>query len=247
MRRRAGIGAIQKQKLEAEKYKDKGTEISDNQFEQMTKQMETLRENLENFATKHKNEIKKDSKFRRQFQDMCSSIGVDPLASGKGVWSVLGISDFYYELSVQVVEVCLSINHITGGMIELTELRDRLVASRGQNTKNQDITSDDILIAAKKLRIFGNSFVVHPVGKNRYIVQSIPGELNLQETQILSIAADQENGFVTSSIIIKSLGWTEVRTKQALNKLLSEGLVWIDTQDEAEPSYWFPSLYPGRK
>ena len=34
---------------------------------------------------------------------MCASIGVDPLASGKGFWSnMLDIGDFYYELGVQV-------------------------------------------------------------------------------------------------------------------------------------------------
>lgn len=38
---------------------------------------------------------------------MCASIGVDPLSSGKGFWSVLGMGDFYYELAVQIVEVCL--------------------------------------------------------------------------------------------------------------------------------------------
>ena len=37
---------------------------------------------------------------------MCASIGVDPLASGKGFWSeMLGVGDFYYELGVQIVEV----------------------------------------------------------------------------------------------------------------------------------------------
>lgn len=41
---------------------------------------------------------------------MCASIGVDPLTSGKGFWSVLGIGDFYYELAVQIVEVCLGNN-----------------------------------------------------------------------------------------------------------------------------------------
>ena len=34
---------------------------------------------------------------------MCTSIGVDPLASSKGFWSeMLGFGDFYYELAVQV-------------------------------------------------------------------------------------------------------------------------------------------------
>lgn len=75
MRRRAGIGAIHKQKLEAEKYKDKGSELQDSQFEQMTKQMELMKENLEEFAEKHKNEIRKNPTFRRQFTEMCSAIG----------------------------------------------------------------------------------------------------------------------------------------------------------------------------
>lgn len=127
MRRRAGVGAVQKQKLEQEKYKDKGTVIQENQFEQMTKQMEVFRANLEEFATKYKNEIKKNSQFRRQFQEMCSSIGVDPLASGKGFWSVLGIGDFYYELAVQIVEVCMATTYKNGGIISLDELRERLV------------------------------------------------------------------------------------------------------------------------
>lgn len=91
MRRRAGVGAIHKQKLEQEKYKEKGTEIQENQFQQMSKQLEVFRENLEEFATKHKNEIRKNSQFRKQFQEMCAAIGVDPLASGKGFWSVLGM------------------------------------------------------------------------------------------------------------------------------------------------------------
>lgn len=156
MRRRAGVGAIQKQKLEAEKYRDKGTELQESQFEQMTKQLDIFRENLEEFATKHKQEIRKNAQFRRQFQEMCAAIGVDPLASGKGFWSILGMGDFYYELGVQVVEVCLAANHTTGGMIELSELRKRLITARGQNARHQEITNEDILIAAKKLKIFGN-------------------------------------------------------------------------------------------
>lgn len=75
MRRRAGVGAIQKQKLESEKFKDKGTAIQDNQFEQMSKQMEFLKGNLEEFAEKHKNEIRKNPTFRRQFTEMCAAIG----------------------------------------------------------------------------------------------------------------------------------------------------------------------------
>lgn len=75
MRRRVGVAGVQKQKLEAEKFKDKGAEIQENQFEQMTKQMEFLKANLEEFAEKHKSEIRKNPTFRRQFTEMCAAIG----------------------------------------------------------------------------------------------------------------------------------------------------------------------------
>ena len=65
-------------------------------------------------------------------QEMCASIGVDPLASSKGFWSeMLGFGDFYYELGVQIIEVCMATSHKTGGLMELGELRERLVRSRG--------------------------------------------------------------------------------------------------------------------
>ncbi|EAA06892.1 AGAP000771-PA [Anopheles gambiae str. PEST] len=245
MRRRAGVGAIQKQRLEAEKYKDKGTELQESQFEQMVKQMEALKENLEEFASKHRSEIKKNPQFRRQFQEMCAAIGVDPLASAKGFWSVLGMGDFFYELSVQVVEVCLAHNHITGGLMDLDELRNRLVAARGKSQTHQEITTEDILMATKKLKIFGNGFTVYSVGKNRHMVQSIPGELSLQETTVLSAASNQGQGFVTVASLMSDLGWTQARAEQAVEKMLGEGMAWIDTQGE-EKSYWFPSLFPGR-
>lgn len=124
MRRRAGLGAIQQHQMAAEKYKDKGTDIQESQLEQMTKQMEVFREKLEEFAIKHKQDIKKNSEFRQQFQQMCAAIGVDPLASGKGFWSVLGMGDFYYELGVQVVEVCLAANHKTGKIINSVILKN---------------------------------------------------------------------------------------------------------------------------
>ena len=46
----------------------------------MATQMEKFKVNLEEFATRHKEDIKKDASFRSQFQQMCAAIGVDPLA-----------------------------------------------------------------------------------------------------------------------------------------------------------------------
>lgn len=243
MRRRAGIGAIHKQKLEQEKYKDKGTEIQDNQFEQMTKQMEIFRTNLEEFATKHKIEIKKNAQFRRQFTEMCASIGVDPLASGKGFWSVLGIGEFYYELAVQIVEVCLATNYKNGGLISLDELRDKLIQARGRRKEHQDITNDDLLAAAKKLRIFGNGFSIVPIGRGKYLVQSVPGELSMDHTAVLQQASVSGNAFISVSLLESDLKWEKDRAQKAMDHMVKMGLAWLDEQDNNGTLYWFPSLF----
>jgi ESCRT-II complex subunit VPS22 len=243
MRRRAGVGAIHKQKLEQEKYKDKGTVIQENQFEQMTKQMEVFRANLEEFATKYKNEIKKNSQFRRQFQEMCASIGVDPLASGKGFWSILGIGDFYYELAVQIVEVCMATSYKNGGIIRLDELRDRLIKARGRNIQHQEITVDDLLSAAKKLKIFGNGFCVVSVGKGQYMVQSVPGELSMDQTAVLKLLSSSGNPYVTLSFLKDQLNWETTRATNVIDQIVAEGLCWVDDQNDGEKSYWFPSMF----
>lgn len=243
MRRRAGVGAIQKQKLEQEKYKDKGSLIQENQLEQMTKQLEVFRTNLEEFASNHKNEIRKNAEFRKQFQEMCTAIGVDPLASGKGFWSVLGIGDFYYELAVQIVEVCLATNQKNGGLIGLNELRTRLIKARGQRKEHQEITNEDLLAAARKLRIFGNSFSVLPIGKGEYLVQSIPGELSMDHTAVLQQASNSNTASVSVSQLKQSLNWEEERVQKALDHMVKEGLAWIDLQSPEENLYWFPSLF----
>ncbi|XP_015115277.1 vacuolar-sorting protein SNF8 [Diachasma alloeum] len=243
MRRKPGIGAIHKQKLEQEKYKDKGTEIQESQLEQMTKQMEIFRTNLEDFATKHKNEIKKNAQFRRQFTEMCASIGVDPLASGKGFWSVLGIGDFYYELAVQIVEVCMATNYKNGGLITLDELRERLVQARGRRKEHQDITNEDLLAAAKKLRIFGNGFSIVPIGRGKYLVQSIPGELSMDHTAVLQQASVSGNAYTSVGLLEGELKWERDRAQKALDHMMKMGLAWLDEQGEEGNLYWFPSLF----
>lgn len=42
--------------------------------------MEMFKTNLQEFAQKHRKDIRKDATFRAHFQRMCTNIGVDPLA-----------------------------------------------------------------------------------------------------------------------------------------------------------------------
>ncbi|XP_005990121.1 vacuolar-sorting protein SNF8 [Latimeria chalumnae] len=238
-RRGVGAGAIAKKKLAESRYKERGTVLAEDQLAQMSKQLEMFKSHLEEFASKHKQEIRKNSQFRVQFQDMCATIGVDPLASGKGFWAeMLGVGDFYYELGVQIIEVCLALKHRNGGLITLEELHQRVLKGRGKFA--QDVSQDDLIRAIKKLKALGSGFSMIPVG-GTYLVQSVPAELNMDHTVVLQLA--EKKGYVTVSEIKMSLKWETERANHVLEHLLKEGLAWIDRQSPKEPQYWLPALF----
>ncbi|RMB94802.1 hypothetical protein DUI87_28781 [Hirundo rustica rustica] len=228
-RRGVGAGAIARKKLTEAKYKERGTVLAEDQLAQMSKQLETFRTHLEAFASKHKQEIRKSPEFRLQFQ-----------TSGKGFWAeMLGVGDFYYELGVQIIEVCLALKHRNGGLITLQELQQQVLKGRGKFA--QDVSQDDLLRAIKKLKVLGNGFGIIPVG-GTFLVQSVPAELNMDHTVVLQLA--EKKGFVTVSEIRDSLKWETERARQVLEHLLKEGLAWLDAQAPAEPQFWLPALFP---
>uniref|UniRef100_A0A224YMG2 Vacuolar-sorting protein SNF8 n=1 Tax=Rhipicephalus zambeziensis TaxID=60191 RepID=A0A224YMG2_9ACAR len=241
MRRRVGgVGAIQKQQLTQARFKDRGTELAEEQLQQMTRQMEAFRAKLQGFAAKHKNDIRKNPQFRRQFQEMCATAGVDPLASSKGFWAdMLGVGDFYYELGVQIIEVCLATSHRNGGLMSLEELRERVTKSRSSAQRQEEITQDDLLRAIEKLKALGKGFQLISIGC-RYLVQSVPTELSLDHTTVIKQAGT--TGYASVGSLVQDLGWDNDRALKALEDLLKEGLVWLDTQAPKEHLYWFPGL-----
>ncbi|XP_028416209.1 vacuolar-sorting protein SNF8-like [Dendronephthya gigantea] len=234
-----GIGAINKQRLAKAKYEQKGTAIADAQITQMSKQLESFKTYLEEFATKHKSDIKKNPEFRGHFQQMCARIGVDPLASSKGFWAeMLGVGDFYYELGVQAIEICMATRTRNGGLLALDELHRLLLKGGGKS--RQDVTEDDLARAIKKLHTLGSGFQIIPVGKSR-IVQSVPGELNMDHTTVLQLA--QATSYISLSAVKSQLGWEEKRAVHVVDHMIQEGMIWIDDQDPNERLYWFPGLF----
>ncbi len=65
-RRGHGIAAIKNKNLAQARFKDKGTEIASEQLGQLSKQLDSFKGYLEDFARKHKNDIRKDGQFRSQ-------------------------------------------------------------------------------------------------------------------------------------------------------------------------------------
>lgn len=241
-RRGVGVGAIQKNRAMAARLKEKGSELSSEELERLRTQLDAFKLKLEEFATKHRSEIRKNPGFRRHFQEMCASAGVDPLASGKGFWAEkLGVGDFYYELGVQVVEVCLASAHANGGVITLEEIKHRLDRSRSK-TRKDTISQDDLVRAIQKLSVLNSGFALLPLASGRFLVQSVPGELSMDHTRVFQLAEETAN--ISIQRLVDEAGWSHERANTVINKLIQSQLVWADgTETETETVYWFPSLF----
>jgi hypothetical protein len=86
---------------------------------------------------------------------MCSSIGVDPLASNKGFWSdLLGVGDFYYEIGVQILQIGVQTRAVNGGILSLHDLLERVQSCPGRS--KQRISRDDVKRAIEKIAVLGS-------------------------------------------------------------------------------------------
>jgi ESCRT-II complex subunit VPS22 len=135
MRRSIGISGIQKQSQQKQEFSKAGEQIVNRQLETWKNQLQIMTDYLQDFALKHKKEIKTDPAFRNHFQKMCSSIGVDPLASNKSYFGeLLGMGDFYYELGIQVAEISIASRQRNGGFLQLDDLKESLQKMRKRAT-----------------------------------------------------------------------------------------------------------------
>ena len=181
--------------------------------------MSLFKSKLEEFANKHKRSIREDPIFRAQFQRMCSKIGVDPLASNKGVWAKLGVSQFYTELSIQIVDVCLSTRELNGGLISMDDLIKCINVMKGSNAV--ELSEDDIERAVSKLAVLKGGFKVLSSGSQKHVL-SVPVELNQDNSEILKLVKDQ-GGWVTPNFIANELQWEQLRIMKALEDLQRQG------------------------
>lgn len=157
------------------------------------------------------------------------------LVASKGFWAeVLGFGDFYYELAVQVVEICYSLREETGGLLDLRVLLRRLQAMRPATA--QDITEADVERAIKTLEPLGSGYQIIALQSHR-LIQSVPRELSTDQTALLRKAEGCGAHFSRRQLP----DWAEERFHVAVSSLIDEGLIWIDQQ--AEPcEYWLASL-----
>ena len=98
--------------------KPKADELKASDLASAIETIKKLEEKLADFAKTHKSAIEHDPEFRAKFLEMCVPLGVDPLSTSKSFWgAMLGLGEFYYELSVKVAEVCIASRSRNGGII----------------------------------------------------------------------------------------------------------------------------------
>ncbi|PRW39352.1 vacuolar sorting-associated 22-like protein 1 [Chlorella sorokiniana] len=231
MRRRPGIAGIKATQAERGQFRAVGEAVAETQAAVMRGQMSEFKERLEEFALRHKSDIRSNPEFRAQFHAMCAHIGVDPLASNKGTWNkLLGFGDFYYELGVQVIEACITSRPFTGGLMELSLVHKYVQRRRG--SKADPVSEDDLLHAIKRLQGLGSGFGVVKIG-SRQFVRSMPTELSTDSNTLIELA-QRLGGYFALADAVASTGWQEERVREAVTLMAREGLVLIDDQPGAD-------------
>lgn len=241
-RKGVGLAAFDRREQSNRSFAELSSTLNKSQIDHLHAQLTQFRAALVHFASTHRDSIKNDPSFRHAFQQMCSSIGVDPLAGPrKGGWwaELLGLGDWQYELGVQIVDICVSTRERNGGMIEMSELIRLITKLRGVD--HGAVTEDDVARSISTLRPLKAGYQVTVVG-GRKMVRSVVKELDEDQTAIL-ILAQEEGGRVVEDMLVQRRGWTRERAHAAMdNMLLRDGLCWLDEQDEHESrAYWVPS------
>ena len=181
----------------------------------------------------------------------------------------MGLGDWYLELAVQIVDICVSTRPRNGGLIEMSELvrllgklRNRSISSRSSQGDDAAavaaIAEEDVVRAIRTLKPLGAGYEVLQVpsspssastsnsGGRRTLVRSVPRELDADQGVVLGLAASSEPiaGRVTESGLVRRTGWTWERARAALeNMLVRGGLCWVDEQDEQEGrAFWVVSV-----
>ena len=185
-----------------------------------------------------------------------TSCNVACRAATKGFWAeALGQGDFYYELGIQCIKVCIRTRDQNGGLMEVEEMcrllsrlrKPQRIALcklpqyrrgwlRAGGAGQKPISSDDVETAVGTLKPLGSYYGIRRVGRKK-LVQSVPTELNDDHMRLLNLV-EQSGGHTTKAEIARE-GWDAERVGRALETLLEEGMLWIDDQAPgSERWYW---------
>jgi len=237
MRRGIGAASVLKQRERSQKLTELGERLEANRCEKAKEQLERFRDRLTEFALKYRSRIQEDPVFREQFVSMCDLVGVDPIQLSKESSSwlgrILGMGDFYSELSVQILTQCmLQRKSAYGSLLPASKCLDLI--------QTDNISLEDLRRAIKSLECFGAGGVRIVTIANEVFISSLPDELSGDSQSILQTFRSREG--IALSQLCEQLGWPPQRTMRAIESLINEGVLWVDTCGGIS-TYWLLSLW----
>lgn len=262
MRRGPGIVALDRSALSNDHYSSLSQRFNEAKLQELRKQIEHFSHALRTFAVAHKQDIRKDPEFRHAFQRMCASLWVDPLAGhpktsnsggslGKvaNLWGDLtGMSDWQYELGVQIVDYCISTRVQNGGIVSMHDLIQgviRMRQGRSLSTVKGDalVTAEDVERSIQVLQPLGCGYDIFDLNGMK-MIRTVPQELSddtLFVLEYLSLTASVCKDalgipYVTPSDLVAhaktrqlETAWTLPRTLKVLEDMvMNDGTLWVD-------------------
>lgn len=159
---------------------------------------EGLKENLSKYSEKYGEEIKHNKEKRSKFIQICNRIGIDPIVSKKSMWG--RFSDFYNQLSVQVLRICEKQREYNGGLMRV----DDLIRIFNTSYPTNQITREDVFKSVETLSKLGTGCKV----VNGSYISTVPFELSQDQMMLIRLA--EQSGYV-SMTIAQDQGWSGER------------------------------------
>ena len=221
------------------------TQIVDNEEQTRVKTLKdtilTLQSCLQQIVENQKSVLQGDEEYQKKFYKLCNDIGVDPFTQKKGFLSGLlnqNLDEFYKSLGMRVLRICMNTRYENGGLIRLSEIKQRL----NQN-KSDHVHSDDIRVAVQKLSCLSSSLSIEKIeddsGTVEY-VKSADMEFTGDSLKVLSKANRLKGKVRASDMGVEN---TDKWTKE-LELFVEQGIAWIDYH-EGIITYYFPSIVFG--
>jgi ESCRT-II complex subunit VPS22 len=223
MRGGMGLGGVYQQRKMQENYAKIGEQVEKESLQKLKEQLLSFSSNLEKFALKHKDEIKYNSDFREKFYIMCMELGVDPLSSTT-IWNKnLNLTEFYYNLAIQIITISIALREKKGGLLEINELKAFLTDHR----KSNDISNLDIQKAVESVSELKCGFQIIDLKDSKAIV-TIPMQLSNDTNILINIASEcRKKGCIGFSFVYEKTGMSKNRFEVAIVKLFNKNYLKI--------------------
>ena len=235
MRRSVGVSKIRSSQRTRERYDRTGNDLAKAKRAHIAESLEEFKIRLSEFAKENASVINEDVKFREKFHAMCALVGVDVLATTKRTTlfgNVFGaLNDFYVELGVKILNLSIQTRADNGGLLPFARVLASLPSA----------SADDVRRSVAALSSLGSGLNCMTVDGKDYVSTLDPIK-STDELVVLDKASTETRGRIDAASARRELG--EERTRDALAKLMSQSIVWIDSGEEgSEDAYFVQSLF----